>query len=430
MFDKIFENAKMVSDAVSTKEYKTLSVKKEGVWHDYKKVEREDVVSKELFDIISENHWNIQSYKKRTDDINLFEEYCPSVEEYIVNNDKYSFKISNLLDADIDEGIFAVYNVENIKTEEKIEYYCDLSCRNTARCKFDRFLTLIDSDSEDDYVKKIYKDYIDISKKLEENGIKVLKDSVMYKAEKIRGFIELENRIFIVPYLGWNYDIRIVVTNDPTWEVNSYNGKNKIGYYIYRPDIQTIIDNINAFKLHIEGKFGYLEDGKYYNNKDVQEYFNKFCDKDEYGHYRKAYNYRDIEIDKISAWDGRGYGNYPYISVYNGLEIASHYHFTINVKGTINKSDIVLTYNKKENDKLCKLIINNYDYNYDSDIYTNCEDKDKMELIDRPSDDIKKEFLVDGETCFGTFSECMEVIDGYITKLLEIFNIDIEERSE
>lgn len=455
MFDKIFEEAKKAAEInkqnyekniKEQEEYKTktspeqIIKDKEGKsWTTLNgKPFSCEVHSEELLDIINKLGFEVLEYNKRVDEIS-YDEYDPILEFYTVKNNKYKFIVKNMSDVDITDGIFGVYNVINLKTNEQINFYVDLSCRNTGKAKLKDFLMLISCDSMQEYINKKYEKCISLEEKLKNAGYEVAENTLEYFSERITGNILLENGIFIVPYNAWCDELRFVVTNYGRWGVNDSNSYNKIGYYVeYENDINVLINAIEALKVHLSGKYGYLENGVYYKNSDVEKFFNKFKDKDKHGKYRYAYNNHLIRIESPHEWDGRGYGDFSYISVLSGLEMAKHYNFEINntqeygLNNKINDSDILIKYNKKEDPKNCILMINNYQYN-ENDEYMNYEyDEDgdclNCEYVDRLNENYNKEFLIDSVVFKGTFTECMKVLHDYIYKLLEIFEIDIEKR--
>ena len=400
-----------------------------------------EVVSKELFKIINNLGFEIIEYNKRVDEINYYEEYDPVVEFYTVKNNKYQFIVKNMHDVDIEDGIFGVHEITNLETNKNTKYYVDLSCRNTGKARLDDFLLLISCDTEDEFLNRKYRICMELPEKLEKIGCKVVENTFKYSTTEIKGYLMLDNGIYIVPYRAWCSELRFTVTNYPKWDVNDSNGHGRIGYYInYKEgdDVSIFKEAILALKLHLEGKYGFLENNHYYQNSDVEKFFNTFKDKKN-GQYRHAYNYHFIRIEQVREWDGRGYGNLPYISVLSGLELACHYNFEINTNpndygadNIINDSDIVIKYNRKENPDSCVLIINDYQYTPEDDVmnYEYDEDGDciTQEYMDRPNENYNKEFLIDSVIFEGTFSKCMQVLNEYIYTLLKIFDIDIEKR--
>lgn len=455
MFNKIYENAinaskynkeKIIERNLVLEEYESSTSEEEKI-RDYsneakwvvfeKEPTSDDVWSEELLNIIRENNFNILEYAKRIDQVNYYEDYGSIMEYYTLSNNKYKFIAKYRLDVDIDEGILCVYDVENLKTGEVIEFYLDLGCRNTGKAKFDDFLLLISCDSKEEYISKKFASYLVLPEMLEKYGYEILDNTMVYSTERLKGFIKLGEKLYIVPYTAWHDEVKVVVTNDPKWDINSSNYFGKMGYYVdfSLENFDILIKNIESFKRHVAGKYGYLEGDTCFKNKDIEAYFERFKDKDKNGNYRKAYNNRIIEIESINGWDGRGYGNIPYINLYKGLEVAKHYQVTINPSSGYgydfcdlfsNLSDIVLKYDTSIDKNNCILLINNYHYKNEDGVHI--YDEDIYDHIDSLSDLLDKEFLVDTIEFRGSFSQCIEMIDKYLMKMFEIFEIDVEER--
>lgn len=396
---------------------------------------KNDVYSEELFDLIVKYGFNVVEYGRRIDKINYYEEYDPTEEYYSILTDKYKFIIKHFADVDIEEGISGIYNITNINTGEIINYYLDFTCRNTCEIKRDNFLILLTCDSLDEYYDKIYSQYKAIPQLLEEKGINVIETKMEFTPDAIKGYIALENKLFVIPYRSWTDDIRVVVSNKAKWDVNSSNSSSQIGYYVSFKsieDIDVLIDNINALKKHVDGEYGFLEDGKYYRNKDVEKIF-KFKRTDEHGKYYDDFNHYHIRIEQVREWDGRGYGS-PYINVYNGLEMATHFKLTFNdaaqwsIGDIINHSDIIVKYDKKIDPDKCILMIKNYEYTHQDDYwmgYSDYDDDYEMETIDDYDKSYDPKFLVDEIVIHDTFTNIEKVLNDYIYGLAKIFNVTL-----
>ena len=76
------------------------------------------VFSTELLDIVKKLGVTLIEYGKRVDTVNFYYENNSTIEYYSVKNNKYKFVIKNLTDCDIDDGIFAVYYVIDLQTNE------------------------------------------------------------------------------------------------------------------------------------------------------------------------------------------------------------------------------------------------------------------------------------------------------------------------
>lgn len=392
------------------------------------------VVSVELLNIVKDMGLTLLEYGKRTN-INYNNEYEPVTEYYSVRYNDYSFIIKNLHGYDIEEGIFAVYHIINNLTGEKIPFFIDLGCRNTGDTRKEDFTLLINSNSEEEYLNKKYYNYNCIAEMLEEKGCHVLDNRLKFSSNSIKGYIKVDEKIYVIPYFAAYDDVRVVVCNCNNWDCNSSNSRGNIGYYIdYKSkyDIDKIIEAIEAMKLHVNNKFGFFENGNFYTNREIENVID-ITNKKRNGEYPDAINFHQIRVHKVNQWDGRGYGDHRYISVLNGLEVAVHFSFEINnaaqwSKGDIvNYSDIVFKYDKREDDKNCILLINNYQYNYDEDITITSDDEDDeytFEEIDKLYENLDKNYLIDSIEIRGGYHYLLVELIKYLNTMCEINNID------
>ena len=453
MFEKIYSSAKgsatlnketKAKKDLEVKAYEETATKEERIRNEVEKSDWKiiegtpdysEVVSDELLDIIKRQGFNIKEYARRMSEID-YTEYNPTLEYYSLTYNNYKFIVKNFSDPDIEEGIFAIYEVEHVKTGEIITYYLDIGCRNTTKLKLENFMMLLSCESEEEFLDKKYVIYKKLPELLKNKGYNV-EDNVTYFTDNIKGYLKIDNKLFIVPYIAWMNETRLVVTNYNQWSVNSSNSAQSIGYYVPYSgddDIDILVDNIEAFKKHISGKYGYFENGKYYNNKDIEKIIN-ISHRDKNGSYLECFNHYHIKIDTVRPWDSRGYGN-PYINVYEGLEMAVHFNVIFNdaaqwsIGDMINLSDIVVKYDKKIDPDNCILLIRNYEYNrYDEDSFIYYQDPDdedyEPEKIDSLHTTYNKENLIDEVEVRGTFSEVSTRLKEYLNGMCKIFDIDL-----
>lgn len=397
--------------------------------------DKEIVCSEELYDIIQKLGFNIIEYGKRETPVD-YDEYDPTLEYYSAISGNYKFIVKNFSDCDIDEGIFAVYNVSNMKTGIVTDYYLDLGCRNTCEVKLDNFMTLLTCDTIEEYYDKIYSEYTILEKLLSEHGYPVAENNLVFAPDRITGNYKLKDNLYVIPYRSWTDDIRVVVSNGPRWDVNSSNSYDKLAYYVSykdRKDIDVLIENIKAFETHLSGKYGFFENDVYYKNSDVEKLFN-FKTEDKNGDMLEIFNHYHVKVKSTRAWDARGYnGGNSYLNVYNGLEMAVHKHLIFNdaaqwsIGDIIDDSDIVVKYDKKLDKDNCILIIKNYQYKSDDDCYIEYDEDDyPLEKIDTPDETLKPEFLMDEVEIHAPFSEISKTLSEYIQKMAEIHNVKLE----
>ena len=393
---------------------------------------RKNVFSEELLDIIISLDCKLLEYGKRIDDIDYYEEYDPTLEYYSLEKNNYKFIVKNFKDVDIPEGIFAVYNLVDTNANKEIDFYLDLGCRNTGDAKKEDFILLLNSSSEEEFLINKYQKYINIPNILKDTPFEVIENKVNFASNRIKGYYKIDEDIFIVPYDAWFGETRLVITNDCSWDVNSSNDSNNIGYYLNKDILDNkkeLLKALKCFKKHLEGNYGYLEGDKYYKTNDITKILNKYI-KTKDGKYTDIYNHHYISFENLGTFDGRGYGDIPYINIYEGLELAKHFTFTIDsnarnydINSLINFSDIVFKYDKKEDENNCILLINNYQYNENDDY--SYYDEDEADTITSLNKNIEEEFKIDSIEFRGTFTECKNILVQYIDKMLEIFNLKL-----
>lgn len=394
------------------------------------------VYSESLLNIVKTYKFKVLEYGKRNH-IDP-DEYCPTLEYYSVKYNHYKFIIKHLNDVDIPDGIFAVYEVEDLLNNNIIELYVDLGCRNTAKPKFDRFLCLLESLNEEDYLNKVYGVYKQIPELLEKKGYEILESNLDFNTSKTYGYIQVLPKVYVVIYDNWMNDIGVVVSNKKNWNVNSSNSFDTFGYYTtYKSssDIDNLAKTIDAFNKHIKGEYGFYENGKYYKNSDIENYLKKFSLYDKNGDIREAINNHHVQIEKVNMWDGRGFNGRTYINVYEGLEMAMHFNFTLNdaaqwsIGDIINDSDIIIKYDREIDPDNCILLINNYQYKA-SDEYLDYEYDENghviyNEYIDKLKECYNKDYLIDSIEFRGTYTQCIKMLDQYTDKMMELFNIKL-----
>lgn len=391
-----------------------------------------DCISKELLKLIKKFDFKIESYNQdgRLDYSDEYY-YCDSINEtYYCNKNNWNFTINNLADVDIEEGIYSISELKNIITNETIDFYCDLGCRNTGEDRREEFIELLNYNSLDDYVKVKFKEYIELPNLLKEKGYNVKEEDYSFGLNDTKGCLYVGDNTYIRLYRAWGDEIRMVVTNDKKWDVNSSNnglyGTGKKAYwfdYKTKNDLDELIKCIECFKEDKSGKIGYFENNNYYKNGDIIDYFDSIMNlikknKETYD----IYNHSLLEIEHTKPWD-RGYNDDPKnINKYLGIEIWTSTEITFNDsswgEGNIkNKSIIEVEYNTKENKDKCKLTIVNYIYEDDDDIYEYDDEKEESYYKNENS---KIEI-------YGTFLEIYEYIKEYMNTMIKInLNIDLE----
>lgn len=388
--------------------------------------------SAELLSLIEKHRFVIKSYEKNNDFDE--DEYFPILETYHCSYNDWKFDVSNCSDCDIDEGIFRIDSLRNSKTDQKVKFYCDLGCRNTGEDRLERFLKFLEYDSEESFIKEFYREHLLIPDLLKKKGVDVINIDNKYSLEKINTVMTVKNNLYIVVYKGWHDDVRLIVTNDKKWDVNSSNELSNMflgsrGYYFdYKSeeDIDELIKCMYAFEEHIKGNIGYLESGRYCNNIDISRYFESL-NKPEIAH--EQWNHYHIRVDMKNQWDGRGYGStlIPIVNKYKGIEISKVVELTFNdaaqwsIGDEINKSIITILYDKNIDKENCLLTIENYIFESSDNYIIEDYDDDLDEYITNHN----SRFLVGKLEFKGSFSYIMQTIDAYVKKMCEIYNIPV-----
>jgi len=383
-----------------------------------------DCYSSKLLNKIKECGFIIESYEKFT---NFDEEdYESTLEVYYCSLNNWEFKVNNSSDVDIDQGIWALREIQNKLSGEKIDFYCDLGCQNTSQARLEEALDLFKYDSLEDYMSIKYKKYIILPELLRENGFEVEERDYTFTLNRPKGYLKLGKNLFIKVYSAWMDNFHLVVTNDKGWDVNSgtHSGDVKKAYYFNyngADDINELVKCINAFKEEQEGKIGYFENGKYYNTYDVQKIFNNLRDKEDY--YKESWNERHIQIEYKDYWDGRGYNqDAKIVNKYKGLEIYLETELTFNDAAQwsegelVNKSLIVFEYDKTKNNN-CRLEIINYIYSQYEEYQDYDDNKEEWTIkLDKIQDKIE---------LYGTFLELTKRLKEYIDTMIKIHNISL-----
>ncbi|QST02786.1 hypothetical protein IMZ31_19750 (plasmid) [Pontibacillus sp. ALD_SL1] len=370
-------------------------------------------MSKELYTLINRYNFHVTSYTKT---LEWDEHDCdPILEVYQCSYNNWLFDIEHIADYEIPEGIYAVRRLRNGETGEELEFYCDLGCRNTGeRCRED-FLSFLHYESNESFTRDIYRHYLQIPVLLRNNGYGIEEKGFHFSLNRPKGYLKLSDRLFVKVYREWHDEFQVVVTNDSRWNVNSnnYNLRDSMAYYVsYKSDtdILSLIENIEAFKQHKEGKRGFLEDGVYYNETHIKGFFKEIrgqrTDED---YYRDEWNHRLVELVNPPRHYSRGHNEErcTYPNLYKGLHF--HYEKSLVFNGpTVNRSDITFCYDLRKDKKRCILVIKNRLYPEDG-----LRHGDQEEVIQYEHR--------------GSFTECMRVLKQYVLRMFEINEIPVKE---
>jgi hypothetical protein len=218
-------------------------------------------------------------------------------------------------DCDCEPGILMVKNLENLKTGEKVKLECDLYCENTSKAKLENFLTLINSDSIDDYLQKRFGHYLELPQLLKQKNFTVEHPEPLidpnhcivndYYFKFVIKVTCSKGTCLLIPHesglFSPHYELYITKFVGEEITINNFNFEfKKDGYkfkYQSKADIDELCHMIECFLDYEHNRFGYLQDNVYYNYKDIKKYIDS--KKSEINKKQKdpIWMHREIEID-------------------------------------------------------------------------------------------------------------------------------------
>lgn len=201
----------------------------------------------------------------------------------------YVFDINAIDDCDCFPGILETKNIINMVTNENIDMRCDLFCENTKPAKKIDFLNLLESNTYKEFLEKTFSKYYDLEKLLLKEGYLINKQENLNSETKI--CLNLTNKegeecMILVSDM---YSPKKIYIADSLKDINK-NARHEIkqishnAYFyiknIYEVNYETEKDFPNFVKmidnfLNIKkNKYGFLEDGIFYNDKDIENIYN------------------------------------------------------------------------------------------------------------------------------------------------------------
>lgn len=392
---------------------------------------RKDCYSKELLALIDKYEFEILSYEKNfnisEDDIFNLDQI---LEIYRCKFNNWHFEIKNYSDYDIEEGIFVVTNIKNVKTNEEIIFNCDLGCRNSNQQKLNNFLSFLKYDTEKEYVQSVYGEYLQIPFALIKEGL---------TCNIIEESLSLQNPVFIYEidyskqaekckcrYYKIFINVKLNVDNNPKLYITDNYKEQHYAFLNYgedlvytfpfenQKDLMELMKCLDAYYEHINGNIGFLQNGKRYKNRDAYNYFDKIIKDDSIS------NKRNSNFVRIEDYNGH---NKQLVNKYNGLELFVSKSLVLGDAGywsegeEINNSKITICYDTNIDKDNCILNIKNY-------IYKNSDDYMKELFVDNDYciviDDL---FKVDEIEFKGSYLDVINTVDKYINELFDIYNI-------
>jgi hypothetical protein len=220
---------------------------------------------------------------------------------------------------DIEVGIFALRDPVNIKTNESVEFYCDIFCNNTTEERLNRIIKMMET-SHQEVLEEMYNQKIALLEQMKERGFGITKlqekrslthpeihylvtvpenlqsksDTVWQKKLDFKPFHEQykrenENisahRYYFNIFDGWWNNIVYTFSTKEDMDVNGYKVLRDVSSYWSDIKEFTVDGYVNALlRLDriVHGCYGLLENGKYYNGthlKKIVSNLNKSCPK-------------------------------------------------------------------------------------------------------------------------------------------------------
>ena len=383
--------------------------------------------SEELYDYIKEFGFVIDSYEQFEENLHTYDYFGDTpIEIYYCSYGVWQFKVKNYNDVDIEEGIFSLTDITHKETGVNVDFYCDLGCRNTAEARREALLDFLTYPSLEMFIQDQYGKYLRLPELLRKKGLDVTENDFSFELNEANGYLTLGDSLYVRVFRNRLDEMKVVVTNDETWSVNSSNyegSADKAYYFEYDSvdDIDELVKCIDAFRLAQEGEIGYYEQAteQYYSNEDVYAFFDDFRSHENF--YEEAWNHYHIKIEHAHSSDWHGDEELSRIvNKYKGLELFTETELTFNdaaqwSKGDIkNKSIITFEYDRRKSEQ-CRLLIKNYVY------------KDSLLMLDEETDEyiIDESHLTGMLEKHGSFLELMDIMKQYVHNMIEIHELTL-----
>lgn len=389
-----------------------------------KDARRTNVINKESKEVlmIQSLGLNIDIYEPADPNV----EYYNAHDYYYCSNDKWSVVIRDILyDPDID-SILQVLEMTDKTTGEKLDFYCDLWCRNTHKHKLKQFKYLLNH-SKEEYLHNEYGQYYDIPKLLNDRGYKIKENNYTFDLNGCLGKLEIQNptlsdkhcELAINHYNGISIYLKSpkmkskfsIFDEEITYPIN-YKNKN---------DLQTLCDQINSIVMHIDGKIGYEEHDEFFSNKHIEKLFNQYEAKLDYiadvsDSYQYACWYNENPTEKEIA-EYEKMNKISKINKYNGAEIYKKYeveieHDSYHFGGISNSFAFEIIYNTTidKDNCLLKIVHTKNAYYGRNNILNEDKNEDQNELNSKTS----------SFECKGKFSKIYNTIEKFLKSLTKL----------
>lgn len=337
-----------------------------------KEREKEDLINlilkKERKDNYKKNSKQVKTLELLNFQINRFEkgknlsDYGNHDTYYCQYND-WVFVVKYFKDPDIEEGILALYDPINTKTKEVVRFYCDLWCNNTSKERLNDLLYILNN-GVNKFMKKKYSHLIELPEFLIEKGLEIIIVDYEFSPNCCHGHIKV-----ILKDYGFKENTCIIKVSDVSSEGSTlvlmkekteclfghYQNKHRFNYK-GKEDIEELIRCIKCFLEEVNGEYGYYENDRFYNGKDIDKLINEikwFAKK----YYYEDYNYNRIDISDSVIGNLKAENHYKGVEIYKKYKVVFDNCFPENGKTIRQTYYITFEYDKNKDDKNCLLEI-------------------------------------------------------------------------
>lgn len=310
-------------------------------------------LSKESTKIKKQNK-NVKITNKNKNSISILENLGFLINKYEkTENDE--FGASNLYYCQFEDWIFLIHEIENgpmiitesrnIKTGDKLNFYCDAKCEETNEYRIKEFIKIMKEGNEK-YLKEKYQHLKKIPDKFKSYG---------YDVQVEREIINL-NTCDVKMIIDERYCLRIRKDEKEIPKIYIKNYKNRYNYqlgevdekqeyeFLYESehDFIELEKCMIAFEEEVNGIYGYYEDGKYYKNMIIENLFSVIEEQ--------------LKNEKVE--DSKVINVKTFFDHYKGIEIYNEYYIYFRNKSKNNERyRIIFEYDKRKDDRYCILTI-------------------------------------------------------------------------
>lgn len=228
-----------------------------------------------------------------------------------VKKNNYKFLIGFIDDCDCEPGILQIKKLRQINPEIKLNMYCDMYCQNTSKTHLNDFLALLEHSDYDNYINSKFGHLLKLPELFNKHGIVTNcdKDNLIPKGNVSLQDIRSDKLHFSIEILFENDKCCIMVNENHEGDyvlyicntLEQYNAttkNHKLEYYtdyashyfehkvVYKynstKDFPGLLEQIKKYFNLKNNTYGYYENNKYYNEKDIIAEFRLFENSNKY----------------------------------------------------------------------------------------------------------------------------------------------------